>query len=73
MIKLDTDIPDTSSNSVYPFERLFDQIYIINLSTRTDRWENMKKKTWEDLELANIVESRRWMEGLSHILTLGEH
>ena len=43
MIKLDTDIPDTSSNSVYPFERLFDQIYIINLSTRTDRWENMKK------------------------------
>ena len=44
MIKLDTDIPDPSSNSVHPFERLFDQIYIINLSTRTDRWENMKKK-----------------------------
>ena len=44
MIKLDTDITDTSSNNDIHSKLLFDQIYNINLSTRTDRWENMKKK-----------------------------
>jgi len=48
MIKLETDLTDHSGGSnsvvVHPFESLFDKIYIINLSTRTDRWEKMKKK-----------------------------
>ena len=35
---------EPSDRSVHPFENLFDQIYIINLSTRPDRWETIQSR-----------------------------
>ena len=42
------------NSSLHPFEKLFDQIYVINLSTRLDRWEKMKKRL-ESLGISHYV------------------